>query len=103
MLEIHQKESLERKREGGKEAGRGRPKQVSRSNGTPTDPPASKGFGRASDVAGAAVGVSGDSVEKASKVLKSGDPEIVKARSHLERWRHRLWHEVGHRPSPARG
>ena len=50
------------------EVGRGRPKQDSRNNGTPIDQtattPAPKGFGRDSDVAGAAVGVSGDSAER---------------------------------------
>ena len=71
VLEIYQKEALQRKREGGKEAGRGRPKQDSRNNGTHIDrtPPAAKGFGRASDVAGATVGGSGDSVDRAVTVL----------------------------------
>jgi hypothetical protein len=75
LLEKLQQEALQRKREGGKAAGRGRPKQ----DVEPVPPPIPQTTGKARDELGDLLGVSGRSIDFARKVVKNGTPELIQA------------------------
>lgn len=72
VREIYDQQAKERQRTGGKEGGKGRPKQV-------MEPVPQPNKGLARDNAGKAVGVCGRTVDFATKVLKSGVPELIEA------------------------
>jgi hypothetical protein len=67
-------EALKRKVAGGKDAGRGRPKQDVAKTAQPIG---ARGASR--DIVGRAVGVSGTTVDQARKVIRDGVPELVRA------------------------
>ena len=73
---VYAEQAKERMREGGKEAGRGRPKQDNEQGVKKSTPPIAA---KSRDAAGEAVGVSGYSIDRATEVLASGKPEVVEA------------------------
>ena len=70
---MYEKAAKERMSEGGKEAGRGRPKKGKENSSYP------KSGGQSRDQIGAAVGVSGNTIDKARRVQEAKMPELVKA------------------------
>jgi ParB-like chromosome segregation protein Spo0J len=71
--EMYEKAAVRRMSEGGKEAGRGHPKKGERNSSHPFRVPQSR------DQIGAAVGVSGDSIDRARTVRKAGIPQVAEA------------------------
>jgi ParB-like chromosome segregation protein Spo0J len=76
MQERLEKEAKERKSEGGKSAGKGRPKQDVEMSATTYPEPDS---GKTRDKLGKAFDVSGRSVDKARKVIEDAVPELAQA------------------------
>jgi hypothetical protein len=70
--EIYDKQAKERKVEGGKSAGKGRPKDMENF-------PHPMDSGTSRDLVGKAVGVSGKSIDFATRVLNNGIPELIAA------------------------
>jgi hypothetical protein len=91
VRELYDERAKERQREGGKEAGKGRAKQVVENLPQPIDAgkghkknsvenlPPSSDTGKARDQAGKVMGVSGATVDCARKVRRDGVPELAKA------------------------
>jgi hypothetical protein len=74
VRDIYDEQAKERQSAGQQSGGRGNKK-----NSVANFPPSNTAPGKARDKAGAAVGVSGKTVDHATKVLKQAIPEVVKA------------------------
>lgn len=72
--EIYDRQAKERMTEGGRSGGKGRPKQ-----GVENLPPPNSDTGKARDQVGKVVGVSGKSIDHATRVINHAVPEVIKA------------------------